>query len=52
MKNYIIRLWRYLSNPIDIRLDRYLASSSDLADLEHRQQKWFRMSESEKNRWW
>jgi len=49
--NYIRCLWDYLNNSIDMRLERYLAASTDLADLEHRQQRWFRMSEWEKNRW-
>jgi hypothetical protein len=36
---------------IDFRLERYLSASVDLCDLEHRQQKWEFMSESERNRY-
>lgn len=52
MKSFIRRLWQWIYNPIDMRLERYLAGSADLAELEHRQQKWLRMREWERDRWW
>ena len=52
MMKYLRLIWQCLSDPIDLRLERYLAGSTDLADLERRQQRWFSMSESAKNRWW
>ena len=38
-------------NNIDFRLERYLAGSNDICDLEQRQKKWLYMSESDRNRW-
>lgn len=51
--NLIKRLVSWFDNRhFDYRLERYLASSVDLSDLERRQVRWESMSEAERNRWW
>jgi hypothetical protein len=41
----------WFNDGTDFRLERYLASSTDICDLEHRQHKWSYMTESERNYW-
>jgi hypothetical protein len=43
------RFIAWMRSPTDFRMERYLARSVDVADLEHRLQKWSRMSEADKN---
>ena len=52
MRALFQRLWAYLTNPTDWRQERYLAASTDMADLDYRQRRWQRMREWERDRWW
>ena len=48
---FLERWFAWFRSGTDFRLERYLAASTDLADLERRQKKWMYMTESERNRW-
>jgi hypothetical protein len=52
MRKFFEKLWEYVTNPTDWRLERYLAASSDAADLEYRQRRWLRMHNWERDHWW
>lgn len=45
------KLFDWINSGTDWRLERYLAQSVDLADLERRQRQWQYMSDFERDRW-
>jgi hypothetical protein len=50
----MMNLWHKLGSyftSCDFGLEHYLASSVDVIELEYRERKWMRMSESERNFW-
>jgi hypothetical protein len=52
MMKFLRALWHWADPGVDWRLERYLAESIDLADLEHRIKRWDYMTEAERNHWY
>jgi len=49
--NKLRKLINWIRSPYDFRMERYLAGSADIAELDHRMRKWQYMSESERARY-
>ncbi len=49
MKKFFKKIFSNFTMNQDFGLERYLSKSVDICDLEHRERKWSRMSDSERN---